>query len=351
MKALILIGGLGTRLRPLTCSTPKPLLPIVNKPFLEYQIDLLKKHGISDIILCISYLSHTFENYFGDGKKWGVKIQYVHEKDPLGTGGAIRNAIHMVEDQLLVLNGDILTDIDVTQFINCHKKNKASVTIALARVKDPTAYGLVMVDKTGRIENFLEKPSWDEVTCNTINAGIYVLSKDAINQIPEGINYSVERGLFPTLLAKRKRVYGFSKPSYWMDIGAIDKYLQAHTDVMTHQIKVNINEKLHSPKLYSGKKCKLGEHIQIDGTLVCGDNSNIGDTTTFTGSVCLGKNVVIGKGTTIRNSVILDNTRIAEGVRIDQSVIGKRCRIDANSSLRAGTVLGDGTTLSKYSRL
>jgi mannose-1-phosphate guanylyltransferase/phosphomannomutase len=257
----------------------------------------------------------------------------------------------MVEDQLLVLNGDILTDIDITHFISYHKKNKACATIALARVKDPTAYGLVIADKSGRIESFLEKPSWDEVTCNTINAGIYVLSKDAINQIPEGINYSVERGLFPALLAKRKRVFGFSKPSYWMDIGAIDKYLQAHTDVMTHLIKVNINEKLHSTKFFVGKKCKLGEHIQVDGTLVCGDNSKIGDTTTFTGSVCLGKNVVIGKGTSIRNSVILDNVKIAEGVKIDQSVIGKKCRIEANSLISAGAVLGDKTILSKFSRL
>jgi len=351
MKALILIGGIGTRLRPLTCSTPKPLLPIVNKPFLEYQFELLKKHGITDIILCISYLSNAFEEYFGTGKKWGVKIHYVHEKEPLGTGGAIRNANHIVDDNLLVLNGDILTDIDLKEFMHYHLANKACVTIALTRVKDPTAFGLIELNKSGKINRFLEKPSWDEVTCNTINAGIYMLSKEAINQIPEGINYSVERGLFPTLLAKNKRVFGYSKAYYWMDIGAIDKYLQAHADVMTHIIKVPINEKQQSAKFYIGNKCKTGEHIQIDGILVCGSNSKIDDATTFVGNVCLGNNVSVGKGTYIRDSVILDNTQIAEGVRIEQSVIGKNCLVEANSIVSSGTVLGDRTTVRKYSRL
>ncbi|MEI8218993.1 MAG: NDP-sugar synthase, partial [Elusimicrobiota bacterium] len=339
MKALILIGGMGTRLRPLTCVTPKPLLPILNKPFLEYQIDLLKRHGITDVVFCVSYLPRSFKDYFGTGEKWGITIRYVHEKSPLGTGGAIRNAMHALKGTTLILNGDILTDIDVTKFIAYHRAKKACVSIALTRVKDPTAYGLIETDKNGKIGQFLEKPSWEEVTCNTINAGIYLFEPLALEHIPAGVHYSVERGLFPSLLEQNFPLFGYTAPYYWMDIGTVEKYMQAHADIMANRIKVAIAGKKCMKNVSAGKNVKFGDNLQCDGTLVFGDSVIIDDTVTFSGAVSLGNGVTIGKGTVISDSVILDGTRIGEGVRLEKVLIGKHCVVEPNAVISPGTVL------------
>lgn len=351
MKALILIGGMGTRLRPLTCQTPKPLLPIVNRPFLEYQFELLKRHGIKEVILCVAYLSDEFKKYFGAGKKFGMKLHYVHEKNPLGTGGAIQNAAKFIDDTVLIFNGDILTDINLSDMIAHHKKKKASLTIALTRVKDPTMYGLVEVDKNSRIERFLEKPSWDEINCNTINAGIYIFEPEILEYIPKGINFSVERGLFPDLLARGHGLYGFASKSYWMDIGTIDKYLQSHYDLISQDAKFSLSAKKYAKNTWAGKSPRWGKHIEVHGALVCGNNVKIGDFAQFHGNVCIGNNVTIGQGSFVSDSVILDDVKIAEGVRIERSLLGNNCVIEANSSLNPYTTLGDGTLIRKYSKL
>jgi NDP-sugar pyrophosphorylase family protein len=351
MKALILIGGMGTRLRPLTCHTPKPLLPIINRPFLEYQFELLKKHGIKEVILCVAYLPHEFENYFGDGKKWGLKLHYVHEKEPLGTGGAIRNAAEYINEPTLIFNGDILTDIDLTKMLQYHRQNRAFITIALTRVKDPTIYGLVETDKNGRIERFLEKPSWDEVTCNTINAGMYLFEPGVLGYIPEGVNFSVERGLFPNLLSQGIGLYGYAFNGYWLDIGTVDKFMQAHRDVMDGCVKFDLPGKKSRTGVWGGKRLKIGKNTDIEGKLVCGDDVHIDEFTQFQGNVCLGNDVSIGKGSFIGNSVVLDGTRIDEGVRIENALLGKGCHIEANAVLGAGTALGNGTIIKKYSKL
>jgi NDP-sugar pyrophosphorylase family protein len=297
MKAIILIGGMGTRLRPLTCDKPKPLLPICNKPFLEYQFQLLKKHGIKEAVLCVAYLSHEFENHFGNGKKWGMKLHYVHEKEPLGTGGAIRNASRFVDGPVVIFNGDILTDLNLTEMISRHRSKKSFVTIALTRVKDPTLFGLVETDKTGRVESFLEKPSWDEITTNTINAGIYVFEREAVNLIPPGVNFSVERGLFPSLLSQKYHLFGYISKGYWLDIGTIDKYLQANYDMLSGGLVFKPEGKKVKPNLISGKKLKLGKNVEISGKTICGDNVKIADFVQLHGNICIGNNVSIGTGT------------------------------------------------------
>ena len=351
MKALILIGGFGTRLRPLTCTTPKSLLPIVNRPFLEYQLELLKRHGIREIILCVSYLSHIFEDYFGSGKKWGLKIQYVHEKEPLGTGGAIKNAEELIDEPLLVLNGDVLTDIDLISLKEFHKKNKAMATIALNRVKDPTIYGLVETDKKGKIQRFVEKPSWDEVTTNAINAGIYLFEPQVLDFIPKGKNFSVERGLFPDLLAKKLPLYGYIFKGYWLDIGSIDKYFQVHFDIMSRNVNFPIQGKMLLDNLWAKGKLRHGKYMELKGRLVCGKNVRIGDHVQFSGNVCVGNNVTLGDRVSITESIILDNSRIEEGVRIEKTLIGKKCVIGANSTVSENTALGDGSIIKQYSKI
>ncbi len=351
MKALILIGGLGTRLRPLTWTTPKPLLPIANRPFLEYQLDLIKRHGIKEVIFCVSYLSHVFEDYFGSGKKWGLKIEYVHEKKPLGTGGAIKNAQALINEPVLIFNGDILTDINLTAMRKFHEQNKSLVTIALSRVKDPTIYGLVETDKKGRIEKFVEKPSWDEVTVNTINSGVYLFEPEVLDFIPKGLNFSVERGLFPDLLIKKHPLFGYIFKGYWLDIGSVEKYLQANYDLMLRNVDFPIKGKRINDNLWAEKHLKYGKNMELKGRLVCGNNNRIGEYTQIQGNVCLGNNVVLGKGVYISDSIILDRTIVKEGVRIEKSIIGKNCLIEANSVINEGSVLGDKTVITKFSKL
>jgi NDP-sugar pyrophosphorylase family protein len=351
MKALILIGGVGTRLRPLTCDTPKPLLPIVNVPFLEYQLKLLRDDNVKEVALCVGYMSHEFERYFGNGSKWGMKIRYFHEKEPLGTGGAIRNAINFIDERVIILNGDIFTDISLKQMQSYHSTKKADVTIALTRVKDPTLYGLVETDRNGKIERFLEKPSWDEITCNTINAGIYIFEPEVVKKIPAGLNYSVERGLFPSMLNENKPLFGYVFNGYFLDIGTIDKYLTAHFDLISGKMKHSISVKNISKNIWSGKGLKVGKHLGINGRLVCGKNVKIGDFVQINGNVCLGDGITIEKGCNITNSVIHNGTKIFEGVKIDNSLIGRNCVIEANSVLNPMTVLGSGTKITKFSRI
>jgi NDP-sugar pyrophosphorylase family protein len=352
LKAIILIGGLGTRLRPLTCHKPKPLLPIANRPFLEYQFQLLRKHGIKEAVLCVSYLSHEFENHFGSGKKWGMKLHYVHEKQPLGTGGAIRNAARFLDQgPVVIFNGDIMTDLNLGEMMKYHRANSSFVTIALSRVKDPTMFGLVETDKGGRISSFIEKPSWDEVTCNTINAGIYIFERKAVNMIPPGINFSVERGLFPSLLAQKYPIYGFVSKGYWLDIGTIDKYLQANADLLSGNIGFKLEGKKIRKDVIAGKNVKLGKNIEVTGKVVCGDNVRIADFVQLHGNVCIGSNVSIGTGTIISDSVIMSGTDVHEGVRLDNVLLGEKCIIEANASLKPSTTLGNGTVIRKFSRI
>ena len=200
MQALILIGGQGMRLRPFTLETPKPLLPLVNRPFLEYQFETLKKYGIRKVMLCTSYQPEAFRRIFRDGKHLGLEIRYIHERRPLGTGGAVRNAEAFLDETTLILNGDVLNSLDLGKFRKAHLKNRADITIALTPVPDPSSYGLVETNRKGRILSFLEKPSLDEIRTNTISAGAYLFEPRVVRLIPKGIPYSLERGLFPHLL-------------------------------------------------------------------------------------------------------------------------------------------------------
>ncbi|TPW19120.1 MAG: mannose-1-phosphate guanylyltransferase, partial [Elusimicrobia bacterium] len=230
MRALILTGGLGTRLRPLTLDLPKPVLPVVNRPFLEHQLLDLRRQGVREVLLATGYKPQAFAKAFGNGKRLGLKLRYAHETRPLGTGGAVRQALSFFKGTTLVLNGDVLQRLDLDAFRRCHVGLKAEVSSALTRVADPTQFGLVETDRRGLVKRFLEKPSVDELTCDTINAGAYLFEPSALDLIPPGVLYSLERGLFPELLKRGRRMAGWVSHGYWLDIGTHDKYLQAHVD-------------------------------------------------------------------------------------------------------------------------
>src|SRR6478735_11883244 len=232
MKAILLAGGKGTRLRPLTVHTPKPIVPILNRPFLYYQIDLLKQiPEIDEVILSLNYQPRRIEEIFGEGEGLGIRVRYVVEPMPLGTGGAIRYAGESLTDSVVVFNGDVLTQIDLAAVLRLHRERRAKATIVLTPVPNPTAYGLVETDAEGNVKRFLEKPKADEITCNTINAGIYVLEPETFDRIPKDVPYSIERGYFPSLVERRETFLAYVYDGYWIDIGTPEKYVQVHRDI------------------------------------------------------------------------------------------------------------------------
>ncbi len=367
MKALILIGGLGTRLRPLTCNTPKPMLPLVNRPFLVSQIELIKKYKIKEIIFCLSYLPKVFKDYFGNGKKWGVKIHYVLENNPLGTGGAVKNAQKYINQPTVIFNGDVLTDLDLDNFYKFHNAKKSKVTISLVKVSDPTAYGLVQTDKKGAVSKFIEKPRPNEIICDTINAGTYLFEPEVLKYIPDKINYSLEKGLFPHLLEEKQSIYGYiSKNCYWLDIGTLDKYLQAHFDILEGKLDYHIPFRKNSrgisnykhfyrqnleAEVYTGREVKINSGVQVKGKLVVGNNTKIDKHTQIRGRVTIGNNCSIAKDVFIKDSVILNNVKIEEGVKLDNCIVDDDCQIDIYSVLNKGTAIGKGTIIKPYSQL
>src|ERR1700736_4072059 len=233
MKAILLAGGKGTRLRPLTIHTPKPIVPIFDRPFLHYQLDLLKQvPEIDEVILSLNYQPRRIEEIFGDGSDSGLAIRYVVEPAPLGTGGAVRYASESLRDSVVVFNGDVLTQVDLAAVIALHRERKAKATIVLTPVENPSAYGLVETDARGNIRRFLEKPNADEITCNTINAGIYVLEPETFERIPKDTPWSIERSFFPSLIERRETFVAYVYRGYWIDIGTPEKYMQVHRDIM-----------------------------------------------------------------------------------------------------------------------
>src|SRR5690348_7297697 len=233
MKAILLAGGKGTRLRPLTIHTPKPIVPILDRPFLHYQLDLLKQvPEIDEVILSLNYQPRRIEEIFGDGSDSGLAIRYVVEPAPLGTGGAVRYAGESLHDSVVVFNGDVLTQVDLGAVIALHRERKAKATIVLTPVENPSAYGLVETDAHGNILRFLEKPNADEITCDTINAGIYVLEPETFERIPKDTPWSIERSFFPSLVERQETFIAYVDRGYWIDIGTPEKYIQVHADVM-----------------------------------------------------------------------------------------------------------------------
>ena len=344
MQALILAGGEGTRLRPLTIYTPKPVVPIVNRPFLYYQLELLKRAGIKEITLSLSYQPNKIADIFGDGDENGLKIHYAVEASPLGTAGAYKNAQEHLTQTAVVFNGDILTGINIADVIAYHREKNAAATIVLTPVENPSAYGLVETESDGRVRRFLEKPKPEEITCNTINAGIYVLEPHILNYIPAGEKFSFEYQLFPALLANNEPFYAYTMSGYWMDIGTPQRYLQANDDLINGRItSFDADRK----PLHSTGPLSESEPVKIDSRSVIDPTCSIKPGAEITNSV-LGANCVIEERAKIENSVLLSGARVGKAAEIRNSVIGKSALIGRNSKVE-GATLGDKSSLTDYS--
>ncbi len=347
MQALILAGGEGTRLRPLTIYTPKPVVPIVNRPFLFYQIDLLKRAGIEEITLSLSYKPDKISDIFGDGEDYGVKIYYAVEASPLGTGGAYKNAEEHLSQTAVVFNGDVLTDIDIAKVLAFHREKQAAATIVLTPVENPSAYGLVETESDGRVRRFLEKPKPEEITCNTINAGIYVLEPHILNYIPKDEKYSFEYQLFPTLLQNNEPFFAYTMSDYWLDIGTPQRYWQANDDLINGRLKSFEVERKPVETSTTSALSTEAEPAKIDALSVIDPSCQIKPGVEIINSV-LGSNCVIEERAKIENSVVLSGARVGKAAEIRNSIIGKSAIIGRNSKVD-GATLGDKSSLTDYS--
>jgi NDP-sugar pyrophosphorylase family protein len=343
MQALILAGGKGTRLRPLTVYTPKPIVPICNRPFLLYQIDTLRRAGVTDITLSLSYQPEKIEQQLGDGSQFGVKLKYTVEPQPMGTAGAYKFAEELIREPTVVFNGDVLTDLDLKTMIRQHKDKQAIATIFLMPVEDASMYGVVETADDGRVQRFLEKPKPEETTCRNINAGAYVLEPSVLDLIPKGENHSFEYDLFPKLLEKGEPFFAhIPLRTYWMDIGTPARYLQAHHDLLANRV-TRIHMKDRRGDFDSAT------HSEIDELSIIADDCTLKPGVKIVNSV-LGKGCYIEERASIENSVIWSHTRVGTAAQIKDAIIGRGCHIGRSTLVGPGAVLGDKTSLTDYTR-
>ena len=347
MQALILAGGKGTRLRPLTVYTPKPIVPLINRPFLLYQIEILRKAGITDITLSLSYQPDKIEHLLGSGAEFGVNLRYVTEPSPMGTGGAYKFASDAIRETTIVFNGDILTDFDIGKLVEFHTAKSALATITLAPVEDPSRYGLIKIDDDNRVQRFIEKPQPDELAklnINTINAGVYVLEPQILDIIAEGASCSFEYDVFPDLLNRKMPFFGYEMSGeYWRDIGTPASYLAAHHDFLSGKLSGFEIEK-------NAISDDVATRAEIDKLSILGENCSVKSGARILNSV-IGLGVQIEEKAVVENSVIWSHTRISSAAEIHNSVIGRSCHIGRNAFIGEGSVIGDKSTLTDYTKV
>jgi NDP-sugar pyrophosphorylase family protein len=352
MKAILLAGGKGTRLRPLTIHTPKPVVPIFDRAFLHYQIDLLKQvPEIDEVILSLNYQPRRIEEAFGDGAGTGVRLRYVVEPSPLGTGGAIRYAAQGIDDTLVVFNGDVMTSVDVKAVVALHRQRKAKATIVLTPVDNPSAYGLVETESDGRVRRFLEKPNPDEITCDTINAGIYVLEPDTFDRIPKDVSYSIERAYFPSLIERHETFVAYVDRGYWIDIGTPEKYVQVHRDMFEGKFAGGLFATADRTKPIVHPEARIEDGVTISGPCFIDAGVHVKAGATIGGYTVLGRGVLVEESADLQDTIVWPNSRIGQSAIVHGPIIGRNCHVGRDSVLRGRALLGDKTQLTDFTSI
>jgi mannose-1-phosphate guanylyltransferase / phosphomannomutase len=342
MKAVVMAGGEGTRLRPMTANQPKPLLPVVNRPIMEHVLRLLKRHGLSETVVTVQFLAALIRNYFGDGEELGMSLQYATEEMPLGTAGSVKNAeAALRDDRFLVISGDALTDIDLTDMVNFHKKNGALVTIGLKRVPNPLEFGIIIVDDDGRVQRFLEKPTWGQVFSDTANTGIYVMEPEVLDHVAEGTSVDWSGDVFPKLLAEGAPLYGYIADGYWEDVGTHESYLKAQADMLSGKIDVEVDGFEVSPGVWVAEGAEVDPEAVLKGPLYVGDYAKVEAGSELREYTVLGSNVVVKEGAFLHRAVIHDNVFIGPSTNLRGCVIGKNTDVMAGARIEEGAVVGD----------
>ncbi len=350
MKAVIMAGGFGTRLRPLTCNIPKPMVPMVNRPIMEHIVGLLKDHGITDQIVTLFYQPENITNYFGNGSNFGVTMNYRKTEADFGTAGSVHNAKDFLDQRFLVISGDVLTDFDLSAAMKFHESKRAKATVLLTRVSNPLQFGVVLTRDDGKITRFLEKPSWGEVFSDTINTGIYILEPQVLDLIPKGEEFDFSKNLFPLLLEHDVDLYGYIAEGYWRDIGNLSEYQDAHLDALRGTVHVHFAG-TKNKNVYSGENCRVETDAKnLSGTVVIGRNSRIHRDAVIVNSV-IGNDCEILPGAVIRNSVIWDGTQVGTRTEVSSSVIGTKCIVGDEVVIHDNVFMSDQCIIGKRSQL
>jgi len=300
MKAVIMAGGEGSRLRPLTCSRPKPMVPVANKPVMQHIVELLKKHGFEDIAVTLLYMPEAIKEYFDDGRDYGVNIFYFIEDTPLGTAGSVKNAEEFLDDTFIVISGDALTDADLRKALEFHNAKGSIATLLLKKVDIPLEYGVVVTDDEGRITRFLEKPSWGEVFSDTVNTGMYILSPEVLKLVPKNEMFDFSKDLFPLILKERMPIYGYIIDDYWCDIGDPQAYIQSHIDILNGKVRINIPAKEIEKNIWVGEGTEIDDPSCLRAPCIIGSYSKIKKNSIIGEYSVIGDFNIIGEGTSIK---------------------------------------------------
>jgi mannose-1-phosphate guanylyltransferase/phosphomannomutase len=349
MKAVVMAGGEGTRLRPLTSNQPKPMVPIVGKPCMEHILELLREHDLTEVIVTVAFLPQAIRGYFGDGEALGMQIGYSVEESPLGTAGSVRLATKQLDETFLVISGDALCDVDLGALIAFHKERGGAVTIGLKSVDNPLEFGIVVTDEEGRIERFLEKPSWGQVFSDTINTGIYVLEPEVLKHVPTDRPYDFSKELFPLLLEMGRPLYGFVMDGYWQDIGNLDQYRQANFDALEENVRLNIPGIQIRGNVWLGEGVEIADLEQIEGPSLIGNYCRIAAGATVGAHSVLSNSVTLRERTRTARSVIDASTHVGRSSLIEGAIIGRSCDIRAHVRIHEGVAIGDEVTIGSES--
>lgn len=342
MKAVVMAGGEGTRLRPMTSSMPKPLLPVVNRPIMEHVLRLLKRHGLNETVVTVQFLASLVKNYFGDGEELGMELTYANEEKPLGTAGSVKNAEEALKDDtFLVISGDALTDFDLTDLINFHKEKGAMVTVCLTRVPNPLEFGITIVDEEGKVERFLEKPTWGQVFSDTVNTGIYVMEPEVFDYVEADVSVDWSGDVFPQLMKEGKPVFGYIAEGYWEDVGTHESYVKAQADVLEGKVDVEIDGFEISPGVWVAEGAEVHPDAVLRGPLYIGDYAKVEADAEIREHTVVGSNVVVKSGAFLHRAVVHDNVYIGQHSNLRGCVIGKNTDIMRAARIEDGAVIGD----------
>jgi mannose-1-phosphate guanylyltransferase/phosphomannomutase len=345
MKSVVMAGGEGTRLRPLTSNQPKPMVSIVGKPCMEHILELLREHGLTDVIVTVAFLPQAIRSYFGEGDTLGLNIGYSVEESPLGTAGSVRLAARRLDETFLVISGDALCDLDLTKLIEFHKERGAAVTIGLKSVENPLEFGIVVTDEEGRIERFLEKPSWGQVFSDTINTGIYVLEPEVLKHVPTDRPYDFSKELFPYLLEMGRPLYGYVMDGYWQDVGNLDQYRQANFDALDESVKLNVPGIRIRGNVWLGEGVEIADLDQVEGPALIGNYCRIAAGATVGAYSVLSNSVTLRERTRTTRSVIDSSTHIGRSSLIEGAILGRSCDVRAHVRIHEGVAIGDEVTI------
>jgi mannose-1-phosphate guanylyltransferase / phosphomannomutase len=342
VKAVVMAGGEGSRLRPMTANQPKPLLPVVNRPLMEHVLRLLQRHGFDETVVTVQFLASLVRNYFGDGSDLGMDLSYATEERPLGTAGSVRNAeAALSDDTFLVISGDALTDVDLSAVVRAHRSRGSLVTVCLARRPDPLEFGIVITDDEGRVERFLEKPSWGQVFSDTVNTGIYVMEPEVLATVPRGEAVDWSADVFPALLAAGAPVHGHVVDGYWEDVGTHDAYRRVQADALNRRVEVEIGGFEVSPSVWVGEGAEVHPEATLAGPLCLGDYTKVEAGARIGELSVLGSNVVVKEGAQLERAVVHDNAFIGAQVSLRGCVVGKNTDVMRGARIEEGAVVGD----------